>query len=71
MTTYVPVTDEQAVTNIALGVHTGLRKATPDPADLWGAISRDESSAWSDAVEFCVNGLAQMGYKLCKVVEGD
>jgi hypothetical protein len=72
MTThYVPVSDEEAIGNISLGVHTGLRKGTEDPADLWGAISRDESSAWHDAVVYCVDGLASMGYKLCKETKGD
>ena len=68
---YEPVTKEEAQEQIAIGVHTGLRKGTdaPDSAKLWRAISDSNDSSWSDAVRFCVWGMEQMGYVVCKQVE--
>ena len=49
---------------IAVGVHTGLRKGSnaPTSADLWQAISKSNDSAWIDAATFCAEGLTSMGY---------
>ena len=71
MTTYEPVPDDDAVTNIAVGVHTGLRKGTEAPSSgpLWQAINASDDSAWSDAVRYCVDGLQSMGLVLCRAVE--
>lgn len=59
---------EEAVEQVAVGVHTGLRKGTEaDSAmGLWNAISASQDGAWSDAVTFCLWSLEQMGYRLCK-----
>lgn len=52
--------------NIGEGVHTGLRKGSEaeDSHTLWKAISDSDTSAWSDAVQFCAEGLDYMGYKV-------
>jgi len=65
---WVPVSDEDAEEQIAIGVHTGLRKGSDAPSSgpLWRAIGESDDSAWSDAVRFCVDGLKSMGYALCK-----
>jgi adenine deaminase len=41
------------------GLHTGLRKGSDaeDAHVLWNAIADSETSAWSDAVRFCADGL--------------
>lgn len=69
--TYEPVTAEEAQEQIAIGVHTGLRKGSeaPDSAKLWRAISDSNDTSWSDAVRYCVWGLERMGYAICKKVE--
>jgi hypothetical protein len=63
-------TDAFAV-NIAIGVHTGLRKGTdaPSSARLWQAINECDDMAWADAARFCAEGIESMGYRLVKVVE--
>ena len=68
MPTYTPVPDEEAREQIAVGVHTGLRKGSeaPSSAPLWRAISDSKDSAWTDAVAYCLWGLKSMGYVLCK-----
>lgn len=65
---WAPVPDAEAEEQIGLGVHTGLRKGSEAPSSgpLWRAIGESDDSAWSDAVRFCVHGLASMGYRLCK-----
>ena len=70
-TKYTPMEREQAVENIAIGVHTGLRKGSEAPTSgpLWQAIAASEDSAWMDACTYCIVGLEHMGYKLCKVEE--
>ncbi len=62
--TRVDVTAEELAGQIAVGVHTGLRKGSeaPSSADLWQAISKSEDSAWTDAAHFCAYGLESMGY---------
>ena len=67
-TVYEPVSKEVAQEQIAIGVHTGLRKGSeaPDSAKLWRAIHDSNDSSWSDAVRYCVNGLEAMGYAVCK-----
>lgn len=64
---------EEAISNVAEGMHTGLRKGTDaeDSHDLWLAISRSDTSAWSDAARFLVQGLEIMGIKLVRVVKDD
>lgn len=71
MTTYEPVPDEEAQEQIAVGVHTGLRKGSEAPSSgrLWRRISQSNDGAWTDAVAYCVWGLNSMGYVLCKKVE--
>jgi hypothetical protein len=58
--------DDELASNIAVGVHTGLRKGTEEMSamTIWHAISNSEDSAWSDAAKYCVWGLRQMGYKI-------
>lgn len=69
-TRYVPVSDEDAVSHLGEGIHTGLRKGTdaPEAHDLWLAISESDQ-AWSEALAFTVWGLHEMGFVLCKVEE--
>ena len=66
--TYTPVTDEVWATEMAMGVHTGLRKGSDAPSSgpLWRAISESNDSAWGDAMRYCVEGMKSMGYKLVK-----
>ncbi len=67
-TTFIPVEDDEFAEQIAIGVHTGLRKgseaATSGP--LWRAISESNDGAWMDACHYAVYGLKSMGYKLVK-----
>lgn len=65
------MTDEEFAENIAIGVHTGLRKGTDAPSSgpLWRAISESTDSAWMDACRFAVYGIKHMGYKLVREVE--
>lgn len=62
---------ETAVSLIAEGVHTGLRKGTdaPNSGILWRGISNSSDSSWEDAVDYCVSGLESMGYRIVKVVD--
>ena len=66
-TAYEPVENDLAGELIGEGVHTGLRKGSEDPKSgpLWRAIA-DADRAWGDALNFCINGLDSMGYRLCK-----
>ena len=66
--TWQPINKDEVVGQIAVGVHTGLRKGTdaPDAGDLWSAISNSDTYAWLDAVTFCVDGLYSMGYRVCQ-----
>jgi hypothetical protein len=63
-----PVDTDVATSLIGEGLHTGLRKGTEamDAMDLWRAISNSDTSAWNDALNFLVESLDYMGYKLCK-----
>jgi hypothetical protein len=58
------VSVDELAKQIAVGVHTGLRKGSeaPSSADLWNAISASSDSAWMDAATFCAEGLTSMGY---------
>jgi len=62
------VTDKEFAEQIAVGVHTGLRKGSeaPSSAALWRAIGESDDTAWMDAAEFCVYGLKSMGYVLMR-----
>jgi hypothetical protein len=64
----IEVSDEELAEQIAIGVHTGLRKGSEAPSSgkLWQAIRKSEDSAWSDAAEYCVYGLKSMGYKITR-----
>ena len=66
---YTPVPDDEAREQIAVGMHTGLRKGSEAPSSgpLWQAISASDDSAWSDAARFCLWGLQEMGYAIVKV----
>lgn len=68
---YEEVSDEELAGEIAIGMHTGLRKGSeaPDSAKLWQAIRESQDTSWSDAAKYCVWGLRQMGYKVTKAVE--
>lgn len=67
----VEVMPEELAEQIAIGVHTGLRKGSeaPDSGDLWNAISASKTSAWIDAANFCAYGLKSMGYRVTKDAE--
>jgi hypothetical protein len=64
---WVPVEDEDAMSLIGEGVHTGFRKGTEASGSsaAWRAIAA-EDSGWGDAVGFAVDGLTSMGYRLCQ-----
>jgi hypothetical protein len=66
-----PIDPDEAQSTIAQGMHTGLRKGSDAPSSgpLWRAISESTDSAWSDAAEFTIEGMASMGYRLCKQVD--
>ena len=68
----VEVSDEELQEQIAVGVHTGLRKGSeaPSSASLHRAISASIDSAWSDAARYCVWGLRRMGYEVRRVSNG-
>lgn len=71
MTKYEPIASQSEVASIlGEGLHTGLRKGTeaPEAHPLWLAI-RDSERAWSEALDFLVDGLDQMGLALCRKVE--
>ena len=75
-TTYEPMETDQAVENLAIGVHTGLRKGTEAPSSgpLWQAIANSDDSAWMDACRYCIVGLESMGIVLCRkttVIHGE
>lgn len=67
------VDDEELAENIAIGVHTGLRKGTDAPSSgpLWRAINDSNDGAWEAAVAYCVDGLRSMGFKFVRTVEGE
>jgi hypothetical protein len=60
--------DQELADNIAVGMHTGLRKGSEAPSSgpLWRAIGESTDSAWSDAAKFCVWGLKEMGYTVTR-----
>jgi len=64
----VEVTQSELAEQIAVGMHTGLRKGSEAPSShkLWKAIATSDDSAWSDAAAYCVYGLTSMGYKITK-----
>lgn len=68
---YEPISDQEAEEQIAIGMHTGLRKGSeaPDSAKLWKTISESKDSSWSDAARYTVYGLKAMGYAIVKEVK--
>ena len=65
------MTDEEIsalAEEIAVGMHTGLRKGSEAPSSgpLWRAVSDSKDSAWEDAAAFCAYGLSMMGYKVVR-----
>lgn len=64
-----PVDDKTAASLLGEGIHTGLRKGTDaeDSHELWKAISDSDTTAWSDAIDYCLWGLKEMGYQIYKV----
>lgn len=70
-TQQVEVSTEELADQIAVGVHTGLRKGSDaeDSIDLWKAISGSETTSWIDAARFCASGLKTMGYTITKDAE--
>lgn len=69
-TRYVPVSDEDTTSLLGEGIHTGLRKGTDAPGahETWMAINTNDE-AWSEALDWAVWGLHEMGFVLCKVEE--
>jgi len=67
----VEVSTDELAEQIAIGMHTGLRKGTdaPDSHKLWKAISDSKTEAWSEAAAFCADGLQSMGYTITKDAE--
>lgn len=67
----IEVDDKEAAEQIAVGIHTGLRKGSDAPSSgpLWQAIFQSDDSAWADAADYCVYGLKAMGYKIVKEAE--
>ena len=67
-TVWEPVDDDEAVEQIAIGIHTGLRKSSsaPESAELLRAISDSNGSSWDEAVKYCVWGLKEMGFAVCR-----
>ena len=67
----VEVSTDELAEQIAIGVHTGLRKGSDEPSahTLWQAISDSEDRAWSMAAHYCADGLKQMGYHVTKDAE--
>lgn len=64
------VDDDELQEQIAIGMHTGLRKGSDAPSSgpLWRAISESNDGAWGDAARFTVYGLRAMGYRIQKPV---
>jgi hypothetical protein len=73
ISTWEPVDADEAASLIGEGVHTGLRKGSDAEGahDLWLAIDKLSTSAWSDALEYMVSGLEYMGYQLCTRVDAE
>jgi len=67
----VEVSVDELAEQIAVGVHTGLRKGSdaPSSGDLWKAVNASNDSAWYDAAQFCADGLLYMGYHVTKDAE--
>lgn len=66
--THIFVGDDEFEEQIAIGMHTGLRKGSEAPSSgpLWRAISESDDGAWEDAARFTVYCLKSMGYRLVK-----
>lgn len=65
---WMPVSADLAMELLGEGIHTGLRKGSDahDAHELWLAIDRSESSAWSDALRYFISGLDAMGFAICE-----
>lgn len=65
---WTPVSDEDALSMLGEGIHTGLRKGSEAESSgpLWRAIRESEDGAWPDALRYCLWGMDQMGYAVCK-----
>lgn len=68
MTTWNEISREEACSLLGEGVHTGLRKGSDasDSGTLWRAIFESKTTAWSDALDYAVWGLNEMGYGICR-----
>lgn len=66
--TWTPIEDDLATEIIGEGLHTGLRKGSEaeDAHALWVAIKQSDTSAWSDALDYLVWGLGEMGLAVCR-----
>lgn len=62
----VPYAD--AVSLVAEGVHTALRKGTTSVSAQSAHLSISQMPDWSNAVEWFVDSLESMGIVLCKRV---
>jgi len=71
MSKYKDVSDDELQEQIAVGMHTGLRKGSEAPSSgpLWRAISESDDGAWGDAARYTVYGLRSMGYEVRKKVK--
>lgn len=66
-----PIENDEAISLIGEGVHTGFRKGreldSPASDRIWKAIADDASDeAWTAALEYAVWGLNEMGYRVCR-----
>jgi len=61
--------DEDIISMLGEGVHTGLRKGTDAPSSgpLWQAISKSDDGAWSAALNYALWGLRYSGWQIVKV----
>lgn len=61
--------DEDIISMIGEGIHTGLRKGSDAPSSgpLWQAISKSDDGAWTDALKWFLWGLRYSGWQIVKV----
>jgi hypothetical protein len=67
-TVWEPIDDDEAVEQIAVGIHIGLHKFSQASAsaEVLQAISDSDGSSLEDAVKYCVWGLKEMGFAICR-----
>jgi len=62
---------EDVISMLGEGIHTGLRKGTDAPSSgpLWQAIRASDDGAWGDALRFALWGLRYSGWEIVKVTD--